>query len=229
MKTSELYKLIKNGTFKKAGSDIDYSIAVGLDNDKTIYLLFKGSTTIIDWKHNFAYTARWYKVYSNPKMKCHHGFADAYRSANDIIMAELLEEVNKHPDYKVVIAGWSFGGAMTLFAAEDFNYRTRSDKSDVNSGKKATIYTYGGPKVAADETTAAYIASCVTPFSKQYAHTQDMVTYAPPFWYFRHALPLTKVGPKLNPINVFGLLNILKYHMQYEKWIPQYNADAVVL
>jgi hypothetical protein len=56
-----------------------------------------------------------------------------------------------------------------------------------------------------------------------------MVTYAPPFWYFRHALPLTKVGPKLNPINVFGLLNILKYHMQYEKWIPQYNADAVVL
>ena len=229
MKTSELYKLIKHAIFKKVGSDIDYTIAVGLDNDKTIYLLFEESTTKIDWKHNFAYTARWYKVYSNPKMKCHHGFADAYRSANDIIMAELLEEVKKHPDYKVVIAGWSFGGAMTLLAAEDFNYRTRSVKSDVNSGKKATIYTYGGPKVAANETTAAYIASCVTSFSKQYAHTQDIVTRVPPFWYFRHALPLTKVGPKLNLIKVFGLLNPWKYHTQYEEWLPQYNVDAIVL
>ena len=229
MKTSELYKLIKHAIFKKVGSDIDYTIAVGLDNDKTIYLLFEESTTKIDWKHNFAYTARWYKVYSNPKMKCHHGFADAYRSANDIIMAELLEEVKKHPDYKVVIAGWSFGGAMTLLAAEDFNYRTRSVKSDVNSGKKATIYTYGGPKVAANETTAAYIASCVTSFSKQYAHTQDIVTRVPPFWYFRHALPLTKVGPKLNLIKVFGLLNPWKYHTQYEEWLPQYSVDAIVL
>ena len=229
MKASELYKLIKESKYKKVGSDIDYTIAIGLEDDKTIYLLFEESSSWTDWRHNFAFTARWYKMYSNPKMKCHHGFADAYRSANDIIMQELLEEVAKHPDYKVVIAGWSFGGAMTLLAAEDFNYRTRSDKNDVNSGKKATIYTFGGPKVAANEVTAAYITSCVTSFSKQFAHTQDIVTYMPPLWYFHHVLPLIKVGPKLNPIKVFGLFNPFKYHTKYDEWLSNYSADVAIL
>lgn len=63
------------------------------------------------------------------------GWADAYKSANDLIMEKLISVLK--PDYNVEICGWSYGGAVALLAAEDFYFRTKI---------KPDVITFGAPK-----------------------------------------------------------------------------------
>lgn len=226
MKTSELYKLIKSSNYKEVGSAVNYIIAPAVDSErKIVYLLFQESCGRVDWWHNLAFIAKAYKMYQNPRMTVHHGFADAYLSANDTIMEELLEFLKSHPGYTVVIAGWSLGGAMAILAAEDLNYRTRTDKNNPDTGIKPVLYTYGAPKVAADDVTALYISCCIADESAQFAHKQDIVTHMPPFRRFRHIIEPTWIGPNLHIGTVWGLFNPWKYHTRYDEWLPKYKVD----
>ena len=143
MKYSELFKFIKsfNGWIK-IGDDVDYKVIVD-DNGKIVYLLFKETDSKRDWRNNFAFTCVMYK---NKLMRIHRGYARAYLSCNDKIMSEFISKVKEHPDYTPVISGWSYGGAISILAAEDFNFRTRGQKSNniddyINSGKKAIVFT----------------------------------------------------------------------------------------
>ena len=232
MKKSTLYNLIKyTDQYKETGDEVNYVITTGpaVKKTKIVYLLFECSNGNTDWKNNLNFFPKYYKkpetMYSNSNMTCHRGFAGAYISAKDVIMEELFEFMKEHLDYILVIAGWSLGGAMALLAAEDYNYRTRTDKANPETGKKAILITYGAPKVAANERTATYLASCIDKRSQQFAHTQDIVTHVPPFKRYYHPIPQTWVGPKINPITVFGLFNGKKYHTRYDEWIKKYNVD----
>lgn len=223
MKYSDLYLKIKSTKYNESGNDVDWSIFVS-DADKIVFLLFKCTDSDYDWKINFKFPCIMYK---NNLMRVHKGYATTYKTANDHILTEFIKCVDTHPEYKVVIAGWSYGGAMAVLAAEDFNYRTRTDKNDVNSGKKATLITYGCPRIIGSSKGRKYVKSTIAADSKQFANRFDIVTHVVPFFWYKH---ICEVKLEKNYIiNLWRIFRPHKYeHVKYDEIIIKNNKDGTI-
>lgn len=198
MQPFNLFNLIKKTNCKKIGDDVDYAILVDKE-EKKIRLIFKQSNSKKDWINNFNFPIKPYKNQQNTLWVA-RGWVKAYKSANDIIMAELTAEYRKYTDYQIEIIGWSYGGAISILAAEDFYFRTKT---------KPNIITFGAPKPLFGNKTKNYILSCCNEV-KQYAHRSDCVTLCPPLFGYKH---LNKI--KLGKFNFFNLFKPTKYHTCY--------------
>lgn len=88
--------------------------------------MFQESRGVDDWITNFSFPVKPYKNQEN-KLLFHGGYVEAWKSANDRIMADLIGMSNCNPDYAVEISGWSLGGALAVIAAEDFYFRTKKE------------------------------------------------------------------------------------------------------
>jgi hypothetical protein len=194
MQPWELNKIIKDTKYKTVGKDLDYQIAV---IEQRPCLLFQESTDDQDWKFNFD----WLPIkYAGHKM--HRGFVKAWESGRDEILKDFIGLVSLY-ESKPLITGWSFGGAMSVIACEDFYLRT---------GIKADVITFGAPKVCANKETAESIREHADMFV-QYAQPNDCVCLCPPVPGFRHVTKTTKVGDRFNLIKVF---NPGVYHQEYD-------------
>lgn len=134
---------IKRKDFIKVGKDVNYKIYT---KDNKVVLVFEQSLDFID----FVNSARFSKVvYKNQqsKIKAMSGFVDAYKSCNDIIMNHFIRICNMFPTYEYIISGFSFGGGLSQLACEDFNFRTRANVKNPNTGLKATVITFGAPRI----------------------------------------------------------------------------------
>lgn len=197
MQPWELFKEIKKAKYKTVGLNLDYSVSI---IDGHACLFFQSSRQNSDWLYNFCFVRKVYK-HQEHHMVVHGGFAKVWKSANDEIMKEFINAVEittKLP----VIAGWSFGGAMSVLAAEDFNYRTE---------RRPFVVTFGAPKVAGDKKTARYIKGCAD--FEQFAEYNDIVTYMPPLPGFKH-IDIIRVGDRFNLIEIF---KPQIHHAQYSK------------
>jgi hypothetical protein len=225
MTYSDLFTIIKTTNYNESGTDVDWTIFVD-DASKRTYLLFKCSDSSYDWRVNFDFPCIMYK---NKLMRVHRGFAKSYKSAKDEVMKAYIDTVEKHPGYKNIIAGWSYGGAMATLASEDFNYRTRTDKSVVNSGMKATLITYGAPKIMGSFKGAAYVRTTVNmEDSKQFANTFDIVTKLVPVLWYRHICKLTKLE-KFIVVNFWRIFRPGKYeHTYYDEIIRKNDKDGLI-
>jgi hypothetical protein len=195
---SELYNtLVAINYWKTVGDDVQYAI---FSDEEYLYLAFQQSVSKRDWQVNFNFPA---KLYKNQKscILAARGWGNAYKSCNDEIMNDFITKLKADVRKKPVICGWSYGGAMSLLAAEDLHYRT---------GHKPTVITYGAPKPLFGLKTKNYVLSCVSEVY-QYTHVNDLVTIMPPLaGYCR--LKTDKIGEKFNLIKFF---NPEKYHCIY--------------
>lgn len=192
MKPADIFLMIKKASYTKTGDDVDWTIT---EADGRTWLLFEESTTKRDWIINFNFPRKLYKFQKHPLL-IHGGYGKSWKSANDTIMAE----ATKHED--LIIAGWSFGGAMAVLAAEDYYYRT---------GRKATVVTFGAPKVAGCKRTADFLRSCGD--FTQYADECDAIPLLPPFPGY-HQINKTKVG---GPFCILKWKDAEYYHCNYDK------------
>ena len=171
MKPDELFNYIKSiphDHFITSGDNVQWIIKTDT-KEKVIRLIFEESADKADWKNNFNFPVKIYKKQESCMLVA-RGWGNAYKSCNDVIITALCRTVSLIPDYDVHICGWSFGGAMSLLAAEDFYYRT---------GKKASVFTYGAPKPLWGCKTKKYVRSCVH-VVKQWTHINDCVPLMPP-------------------------------------------------
>lgn len=198
MKPYDLFNLIKKTKYSTVGDDVDYYIQV-CEEEKIIRLLFEETTNKRDWINNFNFPIKPYKKQQNTLWVA-RGWAKAYKSAKDVIMAELIAEYKKHTNYKIEIAGWSYGGAMAILAAEDFYFRTN---------KKVELITFGAPKPLFGKKTKKYVLSCCKEI-KQYTHKSDIVPLCPPLFGYKD---LSKI--KIGKFNFFNLFKPTKYHTCY--------------
>lgn len=170
MEPWDFFKLIEDTKYDTTGDDIDYKIFI---RDGRAVLLFQESTSKRDWKNNFNFPKKLYKD-QDRWLRIHRGYGNAWRTANDKIMSELKAATEAAPGVPL-IAGWSFGGAMALLAAEDFNYRTHI---------RPDVVTFGAPKVAGDLWTQQTIYQCGSFI--QYINRSDVVPLCPPLPGFCH-------------------------------------------
>lgn len=199
MKPEELYELIKKTEYTKSGDDVDWAVVVD-DFEKVVRLLFEESTTKRDWHNNFDFPVKIYKRQESC-MLIARGWGNAWKSCNDLVMDALIKEKQVHKDYRVEICGWSYGGAMSVLAAEDYCYRTHD---------KASVITFGAPKPLWGRKTWKYMSGCVTN-AMQYAHVNDVVPLCIP-------LPGYKMINKVKVGSDFCILKLFRgdiYHCCY--------------
>ena len=200
MEPYELFEKIKKSNYKTSGDCVDWMIGV-CHKEKNVYLLFQQSRQKRDWINNFNFPI---KIYKNQQscLKATRGWGRAYKSCNDDIMKELIKKVKENPDYKVIICGWSYGGAMSLLASEDFYFRTKH---------KPYVITFGAPKPLWGKKTKNYVLSCVKGV-RQYAHINDLVPYLPPALFGYKHLVKNKIGKNFS---FFKLFKPKIYHCLY--------------
>ena len=162
------------------------------EKEKKILLLFEPSRQKRDWIHNFDIPVKIYKKQQSC-LKVARGWGKAYKSCNDEIMHTFITQVQSHSGYEPVICGWSYGGAMSLLACEDFYFRTQ---------QKPCVYTFGAPKPLWGGKTKKYVRSCVKTV-KQYAHINDIVPHLPPALFGYKAITKNTVGAGFSLINIF--------------------------
>lgn len=204
MNAKELYLYLKNKRdYITAGIDVQYKVEVH-DDEKKVYLCFEESASKQDWKINFDFPIKVYKQQKN-KFLVHRGYVKAYKSCNDQIMNEFISKI-KETGYMPFICGWSYGGAMSVLASEDFYFRT---------GLKPEVTTFGAPKILYFNFTRKYFKSCCN-IVNQYAIRNDFVPRYIPFFFVHHLnrIPLGERFCLIKSIKQTGYL-----HCHYEEYL----------
>ena len=168
MTDKELFQYIKNNkNWVTTGLDVQFSIQT-IKEEQKVYLIFQETRSTFDWKINLLFPAKTYKKYY-----IHKGYIKAWRSAKTLV-AYFINEVEK-TGFTPVICGWSYGGAMAVLAAEEYQYQT---------GKKAEVITFGAPKILYFKRTKKAFAACGN--FHQYTRKNDIVTWCIPFPFVHH-------------------------------------------
>jgi hypothetical protein len=115
-------------------------------------------------------------------LSIHAGFEMQYVRIRNRLLNATLTLANRFPDYQIVFAGHSLGGALATLAAVDFTDR-------YGFGDRISLYTFGAPRVG-DSKWARYLNTL--PFASRMYRIQrkgDPVVHLPPMWVgYEHSL-----------------------------------------
>lgn len=189
------------GDYKVVGEDISYIVFVD-DVHKEIILQFEESDSKIDWVHNFLFVP-WRLKLDNKYVWTTYGYACAYKSTNGIPLNRFIEEIKKHPDYKRIIRGWSFGSAMTKIALRHYIIRMGHDLP-INE-----VITYGDVKCWFNPFWRFKLPRYVDKVN-EFVTVNDIVTWCVPFFWRTHK---SKVGDKFS---FSKITHPEVYHTSYE-------------
>jgi hypothetical protein len=146
-----------------------------LSTSNSIYVVLRGSSSIINWLDNFEVKLIPYTSYPNCNCSVHNGF---YRSALGIKnkTIETVKTLQKiYPNYSVVVTGHSYGAACGQLLAMELE----------KEGIKTKVYNYGQPRVG--DIKYANFVNTILKENWRATHNQDIVPHVPPvegFGYF---------------------------------------------
>lgn len=150
----------------------------GIDNDRYGFVLsseqhsiiaFRGSSTSMDWVHDFIAQQTEYLPTKNAGYT-HKGFTDIYYLLRQQVM-ELLSEVD--PSHTLYITGHSLGGALATLAALDIATNTPFHGP--------IVYTFGAPRVGDPSFVRAY--NYTVPVHWRFQNKYDIVPHLPTLVY----------------------------------------------
>lgn len=185
--------------YEVIGRDLDYKIMVN-DETKQVIIQFEETDSKEDWVNNYLFIP-WPLKLDNKIVWTTLGYARVYKSAKDVPFNEFYKQIQEHPDYQIVIWGWSFGSAMAKIVARHFSIRT-------------------GGEVLIDELTTFGDVKCwYNPFYsvkkhckkiREYVQSNDMITWCIPLC--RRDVNC-RVGDRFS---LRKLKNSENYHISYE-------------
>ena len=198
MKPWNLYKYQSTLKYKSNIADYDWCVKV-INEEKTIYVFTKFSTTAKDWIINFLFffipqIRNWYLYFAAL------GWQSALNSCKGMILNEVLMAMNTFPDYKVVCCGHSYGGASSVLMGIELFFA---------SGIKTDLITFGAPKPLVFIFTKL-ISRLFFGKVEQYAHKSDLLSYMPPFPGYWN-LKVIRIGK----FSLKGLFHPEIYHQCY--------------
>ena len=175
--SKEVYKTMKLGGYA-SGFEYKYTIYdvktdlqgyIGvLNKTKSIYIVLRGSSSIMNWLSDFETRLVPYKSYPECNCRVHNGFYySALGITNTTIHAvKVLEKL--YPDYSVVVTGHSYGASCGQLLAMELE----------RSGIKTKIYNYGEPRIG-DKNYANFVNTVIIEYWRA-THNKDIVPHVPP-------------------------------------------------
>ncbi|KAJ1402224.1 Alpha/Beta hydrolase protein, partial [Ochromonadaceae sp. CCMP2298] len=139
----------------------------------SIYVVFRGSTSIQDWMNNLDVVMTDY-----PCSGCevHKGFLKAQQSVLPFVTEKVTALLQKYPSYAVVVTGHSLGAAMATL--------TINDLKKTVSASRFRLFNFGSPRIGNEE-FASYTTSLLGDDSRV-THHKDMVVHTPMHERFTH-------------------------------------------
>lgn len=139
-----------------------------LPSSKTIYVVLRGSSSVMNWLDDFEVKLVPYSTYEECDCKVHNGF---YRSAlgvknKAINTLQLLKK--SYPTYSIVVTGHSYGASVGQLLAMEIE----------KAGMKTQIYNYGQPRVG-DAKYAGFVNTVIGEYWRT-THNKDTVPHVPP-------------------------------------------------
>jgi hypothetical protein len=139
-----------------------------LKSTKTIYIVFRGSSSKLNWMADFEATKRNYDTYTECDCRVHHGFYKAAKNLKDQAI-NTTKEIKKKTGYSnIIVTGHSLGAAVAQLIGMEL--------SAVNI--KNQIYNFGQPRVG-DEKYANFV-NYIYEELVRFTHAKDMVPHLPP-------------------------------------------------
>jgi hypothetical protein len=139
-----------------------------LKSTKTIYVVFRGSSSKLNWMADFEVTKREYDTYPECDCKVHHGFYDATENLKDHVIKSVREIKDKTGYSKVIVTGHSLGAAIAQLIGMELS------AIDI----KNDIYNFGQPRVG-DDKYASFV-NIISDELVRFTHDKDMVPHVPP-------------------------------------------------
>lgn len=138
-----------------------------MESEQSIFVSFRGSTSVEDWINNLQATKVDYPHCEGCEV--HKGFYNAEQSAIGDVRSEVQSLLSKYPSFGVVVTGHSLGAAMALLTSLDL-------LSDGVSGLR--MFNYGCPFVG-NSAFSDYAAQRITDLNRV-THLKDIVPHIPP-------------------------------------------------
>lgn len=143
-------------------------------DQKSIYVVFRGSTSTTNWITNLDSLTTPYPSCENCAV--HEGFSFAFSQVRDSMYSFVKDLLQKFPTYKLIVAGHSLGGALATLAAADM---ALSEKWE-----NVQLVTFGSPRVGNE--AFATIVSNSLPNTVRVTHYRDPAPHVPYHKYFTH-------------------------------------------
>ena len=90
---------------------------------KQVILQYEESDSKEDW-HNNCLFFPWPLKLDKKVVWTTFGYAKIYKSSQNLPIDQFYEQIQKYPDYQIIIWGWSLGSAMAKITARHLTIRT---------------------------------------------------------------------------------------------------------
>uniref|UniRef100_A0A6C0JYL3 Fungal lipase-type domain-containing protein n=1 Tax=viral metagenome TaxID=1070528 RepID=A0A6C0JYL3_9ZZZZ len=139
-----------------------------LKSTRTIYVVFRGSSSKLNWVADFEVTKRNYDTYPECECKVHRGFYDATKNLKDQVINSMKILKEQTGFSNVIVTGHSLGAAIAQLMGMEL--------SAVNIKNK--IYNFGQPRIG-DKKYARFVNS-ISEELVRFTHYKDIVPHVPP-------------------------------------------------
>ena len=168
-------------------SDIQGFVGI-LPSTKSIYVVFRGSSSTLNWLDDFEVKLVSYDTYPECGCKVHSGFYHTTLAIKDQVINSINRLKKIYPTYDVMFSGHSLGAIISLMTAMELK------KVGINS----QTYNYGQPR-GGDKIFASFVNSNLGLSNYyRYVHNKDMVPHTPPIEGFGYYHSCTEIWENAN-------------------------------
>ena len=147
---------------------------INLRDTKTIYVAFRGSSSLENWIADFEIKKIPYTSYPDCNATIHDGFYKSALHVKDEVYFSLDWLKIKYPSYRIIVTGHSYGAAVAQILAMEL----------IKDGFSLEVYNYGQPRLG-----NVNYASCVNQYLAgkywRITHNKDIVPHIPPIIGFQ--------------------------------------------
>ena len=140
-----------------------------LHKTKSIYVVFRGSSSPLNWIYDIELKQVPYDSYSDcQECMVHKGFYHSAMNVQKQVLLHLHSLKLKHPFYNIVVTGHSYGAAVSQLIAME----VIKEWSDVE------IFNFGQPRIG--NTAYASLVNQLLQVNWRFVHDRDIVPHLPP-------------------------------------------------
>jgi predicted lipase len=141
-----------------------------LHSSNTIYVVFRGSSSLMNWIDDFEIRQVPYKTFLPECSMCkvHHGFYRTALSVKTSTINAIMRLKKLYPKYKIICTGHSLGAAVTQLISMELR----------NVGIYSSVYNFGQPRVG-EINYSKFVNKKIKEFWR-FTHNRDIVVHIPP-------------------------------------------------